>query len=70
MWENQKSGHQKVLFHFIWNRIEFHYFLNGGAYDHEKEVLLMDGAFVFVISVEDIKDEQGNKIYTLITLRR
>ena len=43
MWENEDSGHHKVLFHIRWNDIASHYFLNAGAYDHEKEILLYDG---------------------------
>ena len=43
-WENPKSGHQKVLFHIQWKNNWDAYFLNAGAYDHEEEVLLYDGA--------------------------
>ena len=52
MWENQEGGYQKVLFHIIWNVSHSHYFLNGGAYDQEEEVLLSDNAAVKVISIE------------------
>ena len=48
MWENQESGHHKVLFHIVNNHCYGHYFLNAGAYDHEEEVLLMDGVTAFV----------------------
>lgn len=65
-WENKKSGHHKVLFHITWNYPYSHYYLDAGAYDHEKEVLLFDGATVKVISVKDINDIEGNKLYTLI----
>ena len=71
MWENQDSQTQKVLFHFKWKHKDFAYFLDGGAYDHEKEVLLYDGADVEVESVQEVKDNQGKKVlYTLITLRK
>ena len=39
-WENSASGHQKVLFHIIWNEEYYHYYMNAGAYDHEKEILI------------------------------
>ena len=69
-WENKKSGHQKVLLHIKW-KSPYHsaYFLNGGAYDHEEEVLLMDGTRVTVDSVEEVKDENNQVLYTLISLR-
>ena len=50
-WENTTSGHHKVLFHINWNYYGQHYYLNAGAYDHEEEVLLVDGADAKVISV-------------------
>ena len=68
-WENKHSGHHKVLFHIKWNGAENHYFLNAGAFDHEQEILLKDGLKIDVISIEDAKDEEGNKLYTLITLK-
>ena len=57
-----------MLFHIVWNEVTQHYYLNAGAYDHEEEVLLYDGARVLVTSVKDIKDKKGNKLYTLISL--
>ena len=69
MWEDEDTGHQKVLFHFLWDLEFYNYFLDGGAYDHENEVLLVDGCEVQVMSVEDFKNEKGKKLYTLITLR-
>jgi hypothetical protein len=69
MWENASSGHQKVLFHINWNRSGWHYFLNAGAYDHEEEVLLMDGTPIDVTSVEEISDDKGKFLYTLISLK-
>ena len=70
MWENQDSQTQKVLFHFKWKCNIDSYFLDGGAYDHEKEVLLYDGAKVTVESVQEVKDKQGKEvIYTLITCK-
>ena len=69
-WENKHSGHHKVLFHIKWDGVSNHYYLNAGAYDHEQEILLVDGVRMIVISVEDAKDSDGNKIYTLITLKK
>ena len=34
-WENEQSGHHKVLFHIIWKNWSYNYFLNAGGYDHE-----------------------------------
>ena len=42
--------------------------MNAGAYDHEEEVLIADGTRVKVVSIEDVKDQNGKKIYTLISL--
>ena len=69
-WENEESGHHKVLFNIKWGTKFSHFYLNAGAYDHEEEVLLTDGASVIVVSVEDVTNENGLKIYTLITLKR
>ena len=55
-WDNKDSGHSKVLLHFDWNVTFSHYFLNAGAYDHEEEVLIYDGATVKVIAVDEIKN--------------
>lgn len=67
-WENKHSGHKKVLFKIYWNNIYGYYYLNAGAYDHEEEVLLSDGCRLQVLSVNDIKDDEDNFKYTLITL--
>ena len=68
-WQNQHSGHHKVLFHIKWNCIGAYYYLNAGAYDHEKEVLLLDGVVLTVESVEEVLDTNGKKLHTLITLK-
>ena len=70
-WQNQHSGHHKVLFHIKWKSPNgFHYYyLNAGAYDHEKEVLLKDGVVLTVESVEPVLDTNGKKLHTLITLK-
>ena len=48
MWGNEDTGHLKVLFHIRWKCKYRLYFLNAGAYDHELEVLLMDGVHLQV----------------------
>ena len=48
----------------------YNYYLDGGAYDHEEEVLLMDGTAVKVVAVEEVNNDEGNKIYTLISLKK
>ena len=66
-WEKPETGHSKVLFHIKWNLNWYNYFLDGGAYDYEQEVLLFDGAMLTVESVETVT--QGKEApYTLITL--
>ena len=57
-----------MLFHIKWERSFDNYFLDGGAYDYEQEVLLADGAILWVESVDEIK-EDDKVAYTLITLR-
>ena len=47
-WENAATGHSKVLFHIKYNLNAFAYFLDAGAYDYEKEVLLYDGVKLWV----------------------
>ena len=68
-WEKPETGHTKVLFHIKWINPYQNYFLDGGAYDYEQEVLLMDGAALKVESVAEIKEDK-KVVYTLITLRR
>ena len=41
-WENVETGHSKVLFHIKYNLNVSAYYLDAGAYDYEKEVLLAD----------------------------
>jgi len=68
-WQNKDSGHHKVLFHIKWKSFGgCYYYLNAGAYDHEKEVLLLDGVLLTVESVEEVLDTNGKKLHTLITL--
>ena len=67
-WENKNSGHEKVLFHIQWHQKFRCYFLNAGAFDHEEEVLLYDGAPLTVLEVTDVTDKKENKLYTLISL--
>ena len=68
-WQNEETGHHKVLFHIVWSHYNNHYYLNAGAFDHEEEVLLQDGATLIVESVDEIFDKDGHKLYTLIKLR-
>ena len=59
MWDNQDSGHNKVLFHIQWKWNGEHYYMNCGAFDHEQEVLLYDGVQIKVTSVSEEKDNDG-----------
>ena len=68
-WENKETGHSKVLIHIKFNKNIDSYLVDTGAYDHEDEVLIFDGIALRVVSVEDIKDLYGKKLYTLIILK-
>ena len=57
-WEDKSTGHQKVLFHIKWKNRCHAYFLDAGAFDHEKEVLLNDWTKLLVESVEQIKQDK------------
>ena len=50
--ENSASGIKRVVFHIQWEDAWSHYFMKG-AFDHEEEVLLMDGTEFTVLSVLD-----------------
>ena len=49
--EEPKTGHQKVLFLFKWMDKSDAFFLIAGAFDHEYEVVIYDGAQFLVESV-------------------
>ena len=68
MWGNEDTGHLKVLFHIRWKYKYNLYFLNAGAYDHELEVLLLDGVDLQVKSVENMKGPDNKLLYVLISL--
>ena len=68
-WERPETGHSKVLFHIKYNENCQAYYLDAGAYDYEKEVLLRDGVMLWVESVQEIKNKQGQVMHTLITLK-
>lgn len=59
MWDNQETGHHKVLFHVQWDLRTCHYYMNAGAYDHEEEVLLYDGVGLKVEDVSEVLDKAG-----------
>ena len=42
-WDNTESGHHKVVFEIHYEDNWGKYYLNGGAYDYEEEVLIRDG---------------------------
>ena len=45
----------------MWNNTSFHYYLNNVSYEYEEEVLLQDGANLYVVSLEEVKDENDRK---------
>ena len=59
-----------MLFHIKWDREYDNYFLDGGAYDYEQEVLLFDGAMLKVESVAEIKEAVSYTHLTLPTILR
>ena len=67
-WQNDTTGHSKVLFQIEWDDKYGHYYLNAGAYDYEQEIVLCDGAGVFVLEVREIFDDEDVKQHTLIVL--
>ena len=68
-WQNDTTGHSKVLFQIEWNHKYDHYYLNAGAYDYEQEIVLDDGVDLFVHEVREIFDEKDVKQHTLIVLK-
>ena len=50
---NEYTGAKRVVFQIHWEAIHDHYFMNAGAFDHEEEILLYDGAGFGVLSVVD-----------------
>ena len=68
-WDDQETSHTKVLVRFKWMSKYNAYYMDAGTYDFEEEVLLFDGALVYVESVQEVRDTQGQVQYTLITLK-
>ena len=68
-WDDHETSHTKVLVHFKWMSKYNAYYMDAGAYDFEEEVLLWDGALVYVESVQEVSDPKGQVQYTLITLK-
>ena len=54
-WENEVSGHRKVLFEIKWMNQYLHFYLDGGAYDYEQEIVLLDAVQLYVWEVRDEK---------------
>ena len=67
-WQNETTGHSKVLFRIEWNNYSDHYYLNAGAYDYEEETVLMDSTRVYVREVREILNDEDEKEHTLIVL--
>ena len=67
-WEDNTTGKSKVLFQINWACDTHHYFLNAGLYDYEQEIVLLDGAPLFVLEVREIVNEKNVKQHTLIVL--
>ena len=67
-WENETTGHQKVLFKILWHRKNKHYYLDAGAYDYEHEIVLYDSVKLKVLEVKKIFNQKDEKLHTLIVL--
>ena len=67
-WQDDTTGHKKVLFQIHWDDECDHYYLDGGAYDYEQEIVLYDSISLYVIEVRDIVNEKDQKMHTLIVL--
>ena len=67
-WQNDTTGHSKVLFQIEWNHKYDHYYLNAGAYDYEQEIVLNDGVEIKVREVSELFDKKDVKQLTLIVL--
>ena len=53
-WQDATTGHKKVVIRIEWQDYEKAYYLDAGAYDHEKEVLLDHRYYLYVRSVEEV----------------
>ena len=67
-WKDDTTGHKKVLFKIHWDEYRFHYYLDAGAYDYEREIVLSDSVKLYVTEVRDIVNEKDEKMHTLIVL--
>ena len=67
-WQDDTTGHKKVLFQIHWDNKCRHYYLDGGAYDYEQEIVLYDGAYLYVLEVRQILDDEDVYQHTLIVL--
>ena len=67
-WQNETTGHSKVLFQIEWDDKDRHYYLNAGAYDYEQEIVLYDSTRVYVREVREILNDEDEKEHTLIVL--
>ena len=67
-WQDDTTGHKKVLFQIHWGRDYDHYYLDAGAYDYEQEIVLYDGAKLYVLEVREILNDEDVHQHTLIVL--
>ena len=52
--KGKKVETKDVLLHIEWSSNWSHYYLQVGAYDHEQEVVLMEGTQISIVSVTDV----------------
>ena len=49
--ENAEAGMRRVLIRIFWEGKTDHYYMNQGSFEHEEEILLMDGLNYAVVSI-------------------
>ena len=59
---------KEVMYRINWEKPCDYYFLNMGSFESDNEVLLMDGMQMLVVSVEQVKGNDGDQ-KVLITLK-
>lgn len=57
-----------VMYRINWEKPCDYYYLNMGSYENDQEVLLMDGMQMIVLSVQNVKGNDGHS-KVLITLK-
>ena len=65
-WSNPDTGHEATLFEIMWKHNCLYYVMDMSAYPDEQEILLYDGCSFEVISVDKIKDQNGQPLNHIV----